>query len=96
MELFSLIDAYPKKIDPIQLDYASTDIMRLTVSFTYRHYTQEWGDTEISGGPSFLAKNLRPGQEKLDNGLIDRTLSKTERKDKFDGTVNESSDDLEF
>ena len=92
----TLIDAYPKKIDPIQLDYASTDIMRLTVSFTYRHYTQEWGDTELSGRSPFLAKNLLAGQDKLDNGLIDRTLSKTERKDKFDGTVNESSDDLEF
>ena len=36
----TLIDAYPKKIDPIQLDYASNDIMRLTVSFTYRYYKQ--------------------------------------------------------
>ena len=92
----TLIDAYPKKIDPIQLDYASTDIMRLTVSFTYRYYKQIYGDKEISGRSPFLAKNLLAGQDKLDNGLIDHTLSKTERKDKFDGTVNESSDDLEF
>jgi hypothetical protein len=92
----TLFDAYPKKIDPIQLDYASNDIIRLTVSFTYRYYEQIYGDKELSGRSPFLAKNLRAGQEKLDNGLIDHTLSKTERKNKFDGTVNESSDDLEF
>ena len=42
----TLFDAYPKKIDPIQLDYASNDIMRITVSFTYRYYKQIWGDKE--------------------------------------------------
>ena len=42
----TLHEAYPKKIDPIQLDYGSTDIMRMTVNFTYRHFTQVWGDKE--------------------------------------------------
>ena len=30
----------------MQLDYSSQDIMRMTVSFTYRHFTQVWGDKE--------------------------------------------------
>ena len=42
----TLHEAYPKKIDPIQLDYGTTDIMRMTVNFTYRHFTQVWGDKE--------------------------------------------------
>ena len=49
----TLKEAYPKKIDPIQLDYGSTDIMRMTVNFTYRHFTQVWGDKEktaVGGG----------------------------------------------
>lgn len=49
----TLKEAYPKKIDPIQLDYGSTDIMRMTVNFTYRHFTQVWGDVEktaVGGG----------------------------------------------
>jgi len=49
----TLHEAYPKKIDPIQLDYGSTDIMRMTVNFTYRHFTQVWGDKEktaVGGG----------------------------------------------
>ena len=49
----TLHEAYPKKVDPIQLDYGSTDIMRMTVNFTYRHFTQVWGDKEktaVGGG----------------------------------------------
>ena len=42
----TLHEAYPKKVDPIQLDYGSSDIMRMTVSFTYRNFTQAWGDEE--------------------------------------------------
>ena len=42
----TLHEAYPKKVDPIQLDYGSSDIMRMTVSFTYRNFTQAWGDGE--------------------------------------------------
>ena len=42
----TLHEAYPKKIDPIQLDYGSSDIMRMTTSFTYRNFTQAWGDGE--------------------------------------------------
>ena len=39
----TLHEAYPKKVDPMQLDYGSNDIMRMTVNFTYRHFTQKWG-----------------------------------------------------
>ena len=42
----TLHEAYPKKIDPMQLDYGSSDIMRMTTSFTYRNFTQAWGDGE--------------------------------------------------
>ena len=45
----TLWEAYPKKIDPMQLDYGSNDIMRMTVSFTYRYFTQVWGDVEKKG-----------------------------------------------
>ena len=54
----TLIDAYPKKIDPIQLDYASNDIMRITVSFTYRYYEQIWGNKEKTSA-GFVSQNLK-------------------------------------
>ena len=47
----TLHEAYPKKIDPMQLDYGSNDIMRMTVNFTYRHFTQKWGEEEKVGEP---------------------------------------------
>ena len=61
----TLHEAYPKKIDPIQLDYGSTDIMRMTVSFTYRYYTQVWGDKETTAGPMY-AHNVMTEENKAD------------------------------
>jgi hypothetical protein len=45
----------------MQLDYSSNDIMRMTVNFTYRHYTQVWGDKENTGGAGGIevSKNLK-------------------------------------
>jgi len=45
----TLHEAYPKKVDPMQLDYGSNDIMRMTVNFTYRHFTQKWGNDPKTG-----------------------------------------------
>ena len=35
----TLIEAYPKSIGAIQLDYNSKDIMKLSVNFTYKYYS---------------------------------------------------------
>ena len=61
----TLHEAYPKKIDPIQLDYGSTDIMRMTVNFTYRYFTQVWGDKETTAGPMY-AHNVMTKENKVD------------------------------
>ena len=40
---WTLHEAYPKTIDPIQLDYGTTDtVMIMNVSMTYRNVTHEW------------------------------------------------------
>ena len=88
-------EAFPKQISPIQLDYGTTNqVLSVQATFTYRYYRQQWHDEKTR--PRFLAKNLSADEIKKDQGLIDRTLSKTQRKSLFDGTVNEGSDDLEF
>ena len=71
----TLFDAYPKKIDPIQLDYASNDIMRITVSFTYRYYEQTWGDEEIVGRGNFTETSAEDIPNPLSdiNTLIDNS-----------------------
>ena len=40
---WTLHDAYPKQIDPIQLDYGTNDaVMTINATITYRHFTAEW------------------------------------------------------
>ena len=40
---WTLKDAYPKQIDPIQLDYGTNDaVMTINATITYRHFTVVW------------------------------------------------------
>ena len=40
---WTLHDAYPKQIDPIQLDYGTNDaVMTCNATMTYRYFTVEW------------------------------------------------------
>ena len=95
----TLHEAYPKKIDPMQLDYGSNDIMRMTVNFTYRYYTQVWGEevpviekkAEAEPAAALIARRSEGGFGK-DASVI------TPDDKVFLGGVDggESSDDLEF
>jgi hypothetical protein len=62
----TLHEAYPKKIDPMQLDYSSQDIMRMTVNFTYRHFTQVWGDKEKTAESTTFAPSVMSEKNKVD------------------------------
>ena len=66
----TLHEAYPKKIDPMQLDYGSNDIMRMTVNFTYRYFSQVWGDVEKKG-------ECRPPLAAPESNGINQELEKT-------------------
>ena len=40
---WTLHDAYPKQVDPIQLDYGTNDaVMTCNATITYRHFTVKW------------------------------------------------------
>ena len=40
---WTLHDAYPKQVDPIQLDYGTNDaVMTCNATITYRHFTVDW------------------------------------------------------
>jgi len=42
---WTLHDAYPKQVDPIQLDYGTNDaVMTCNATITYRHFTVVWYD----------------------------------------------------
>lgn len=43
----TLYDAYPKSLSPLGLDYGTNDdVMKIEVTFTYRYYTQTFGELQ--------------------------------------------------
>ena len=71
---WTLHDAYPKQIDPIQLDYGTNDaVMTCNATLTYRHFDVEWhevADVNIKRPEEVLyAKNVRTDLNKLNDML---------------------------
>jgi hypothetical protein len=85
----TLIDAYPKSMESISLEAGTNDeVMKVNVTFTYRYYKQVFGGKQESVGKGL--NDVTPVQRKnLTAGIIDKTLSTRQRKEAFDGTVNE-------
>ena len=61
---WTLKDAYPKQIDPIQLDYGTNDaVMTINATITYRHFTVTWGnvankkEVEVNGAERQYAED---------------------------------------
>jgi len=49
----TIFDAYPKRIEPITLDYSTTgNILSLAVSFSYRYYNQKFIKIQETNRPS--------------------------------------------
>ena len=68
---WTLHDAYPKTVDPIQLDYGTTDtIMTVNVTMTYRHFTADFPMAKVKDGnaalPNTYAKSSNTMMNKLD------------------------------
>ena len=66
---WTLHDAYPKQIDPIQLDYGTNDaVMTCNATITYRHFTVEW-HTVVKAEPKtemLYAHDVRTDMNKKD------------------------------
>ena len=102
----SLHEVYPKLISTLPMDFWTTDdILRVTATFTYRFYTQEFLANKpkelsaIDRNWKFLAKNLKEKYGRagipLDNGLI-QNITKQERKNLFDGPTPGSDDEYDY
>ena len=62
----TLHDAYPKSLSVVGLDYGANDeVIKIDVTFTYRTYTQTFGERQESIGESF--KNLAAVHKNEDN-----------------------------
>ena len=66
---WTLHDAYPKQIDPIQLDYGTNDaIMTCNATITYRHFTVEWLKALKNDSDEILyAHDVRTDMNKIDD-----------------------------
>ena len=67
---WTLHDAYPKQVDPIQLDYGTNDaVMTCNTTITYRHFTVEWHDVvgiDTQTKEAQYAHNVRTDLNKID------------------------------
>ena len=83
-------EAYPKRIEPLSLDYSGTGVMSLSVNFSYRNYHQKWVSLKAGESPEIVGEPIARRSDSRDNSQInplDKTLL---------GGGQESSDDLEF
>ena len=56
--IWTLMDAYPKTVDPIQLDYGTTDtIMTVNVTMTYRNFTAFFPLAKVKEGTGLVQEN---------------------------------------
>ena len=65
---WTLHDAYPKQIDPIQLDYGTNDaVMTCNATITYRHFTVEWHTVADVNekGEVLSAENVRTDMQNI-------------------------------
>ena len=68
---WTLHDAFPKAVDPIQLDYGTTDtIMTVNVTMTYRHFTADFPMAKVKDGntalPDTYARSSNTAMNKID------------------------------
>ena len=75
---WTLHDAYPKQIDPIQLDYGTNDaVMTCNATITYRHFTVDWktaADVNEKGEVSYA----EPNTSDMNSDAMTPTLDKTQ------------------
>ena len=91
----TLHEAFPKRIEPIQMDYtAGSEVMKLNITMTYRYHTmiQQIKPDNIPTGTVYATHNVNTEDNKVDPMREIRNDG-----EKFRSTDNnETSDDLEF
>ena len=88
-------EAYPKRIEPLSLDYAGTGVMSLSVNFSYRNYEQAWFPLSELKSPEKIGE---PIFSRSVDSEANKTNPLTELQDKFKfaGGTSDESDIEEF
>ena len=69
-------EAYPKRIEPLSLDYSGTGVMSLSVNFSYRNYYQKWVSLKAAESPEIRGEPIARRSDSRDNSQIN-PLDKT-------------------
>ena len=69
-------EAYPKRIEPLSLDYSGTGVMSLSVNFSYRNYHQKWVSLKAGESPEVTGEPIARRSDSRDNSQIN-SLDKT-------------------
>ena len=90
-------EAYPKRIEPLALDYSGTGVMSLSVNFSYRNYHQKWvslkaGESPEIRGEPIAARSVDTEANK--RNPMTEILDKTQNF-KFRGDTAGSNDEFE-
>ena len=88
-------EAYPKRIEPLSLDYAVTGVMSLSVNFSYRNYEQAWFPLSELKSPEKIGE---PIFSRSVDSEANKTNPLTELQDKFKfaGGTSDEFDNSEF
>lgn len=79
-----LFDAYPKSIDAMELNFGSSEVMSVTVNFTYRDYEQEFFDAPLKETPrSELGDNTELSAEDISADIDKKTVTYGKNKQGF-------------
>ena len=96
---WTLHDAYPKTVDPIQLDYGTTDtIMTINVTMTYRHFTADFPMAKVKSGNAVLPNTYAHSSDTAMNKIdIMQEINDPSQNWKFRGEGgSEGGHDTEF
>jgi len=90
-------EAYPKRIEPLSLDYSGTGVMSLSVNFSYRNYYQKWVSLKAAESPEIRGEPIAARSvdtEANKRNPMTEILDKTQNF-KFRGDTAGSNDEFE-
>ena len=90
-------EAYPKRIEPLSLDYSGTGVMSLSVNFSYRNYHQKWVSLKAAESPEIRGEPIAARSvdtEANKRNPMTEILDKTQNF-KFRGDTAGSNDEFE-
>jgi hypothetical protein len=80
----TLIDAYPKSVEGLELSFGSSDVMSVNVNFTYRYYEQTFVEASLKENKKGeLGDNTETSAEDINGDIDKKTVNYGKNKQGF-------------